>query len=230
MQALLLALVLSGVDASADEGRRLSSAAAAAVIEPDLQTGTLLFNAGDCLPIKVFSRGPYTHVAAVVMEPDGPYVYDSMNGVGVRRLPLQRYLASQAPDEIHVLHPRREFTAEEVEAFACYLESQLGVGYAIAHHVTGKRSAEGVHCAEYVTDALMTVDRVDAEQPPRVSPSSLAEGIVLHDVYVGGDRIAFARSEPIQPDADTWCARIWSETKACFGRCTDQLGAWFLCR
>ena len=52
----------------------------------EVQTGTLLFSQGDCLAVKVFSRSEYTHVATVVVEDKQPMVYESTNGVGVRRI------------------------------------------------------------------------------------------------------------------------------------------------
>lgn len=230
MNALLLATLLTtGGGPAVDVPNYSSYQQAAAAIAPGLQTGSLLFTNGDCLAIKVYSTGPYTHVAAVVVEDDGPYVYDSMNGIGVRKLTLGQYLSSQTPDDVHVYHPRRTLSAAEAESFERYLDSQLGVSYSVKHHLTGNRSSDGVHCSEYMTDALMSIDWIHAEQPPRVSPSSLAEGVTRHEVYAVGRRFDIDPPVPSAPVPDGWCARTWSETKACMSRSCAQMNAWFLC-
>lgn len=231
MHAILLATLLTtGVGPAREVPDYPSQQQAAAAIAGELQTGSLMFSNGDCLAVKVYSTGPYTHVAAVVIKDDGPYVYDSQNGAGVRKLKLEQYLTAQAPDDVHLYHPRKPFSEEEAEEFERYLDSRLGTPYAVMHHVTGKRSSRGVHCAEYVTDALMAIDRIHAERPPRVSPSSLAEGVTLYDVYVAGSHFDVERTRPVEPVPDNWCARTWSETKSCMSRCCSKMSAWFLCR
>lgn len=231
MHALLLStlLVTAGGPAVEIPGYTAPQEAAEAV-RAELETGSLLFSNGDCLPIKMFSAGPYTHVGAVVVREDGPWVYDAQNNTGVRKLTLEQYFSAQNPDEVHVYHPVRPFSAEEAGAFECYLESRLGVPYAVGHHLTGNRSDDGIHCAEYMTDALMAVNRIHAESPPRVSPTSLARGIRQDDVYSAGSRFQLLPEVRPAPVPDTWCARMWSETKSCMARSCSQLSAWFLCR
>ncbi|REJ71709.1 MAG: hypothetical protein DWQ34_00240 [Planctomycetota bacterium] len=230
MQLVLLTALLAGGGTADAEPGFDNAADAAAVIAPQLQTGTLIFSEGDCLAIKAYSAGPFTHVAAVVIRGDEPWVYDSMNGVGVRKLTLERYLASQVPDEIHLFHPSRRLTDEESRELETALEDRLGTPYAVMHHVTGNRSEKGVHCAEYVTDALMSVGLIRAERPPKVSPASLAEGITKNEIYTNGVTIQVARPEPTPPDDASWCGRMWFDTKLCCTRCCDQLTGWFLCR
>lgn len=205
-----------------------SHSIAAEALDDEVQTGTLLFNRGDCLAIKVFTKSPYTHVAAVVVEQGTPYVYDSMNGVGVRRLPLDRYLNTQRPDVIHVFQPAEPFTKERTATFKHALESQLGRPYAIKHHLTGKR-CEGLHCSEYVTDALQSSRLIKARRPPKVSPASLVEGIVKSDLYVATQMIQV--KEPQQPieRGDNWCEQTWIDTKVCTTRCCRKMRRWFLC-
>src|SRR5215212_9811866 len=142
--------------------------AAQAIVE-HAETGTLIFSRGDCLAIKVFGGGPYTHVAAVVKQDGAATVYDSMNGKGVRKQPLDDYLQSQQPDMIYVAHLKEPMTAEQGSAFVAHLESELGRPYAVKHHLTGGR-AKGIHCSEYMTDALMACDLLHADRPSRVSP------------------------------------------------------------
>lgn len=201
----------------------------AAELAPQLQTGSLLFNQGDCLAIRVFTASPYTHVAIVVIEDGEPIVYDSQNGIGVRRQTLHEYLVSQSPDALHVFHPRRPLTAEQGRVLAAYLESQLGRPYSVKHHLTGRR-AEGVHCSEYVTDALMSIELLHADRPPKVSPASLVTGITEGQIYNSGRTIDLAPPDAPEPEGMNRCERLWFDTKVCFGSCCDKLSGWFLCR
>jgi hypothetical protein len=227
MHQFLLAVVLASGHSAGDPS--VDATALAAVMAPDLQTGTLLFSKGDCLAVKMSAGGPYTHVAAVVLHDEGPVVYDSMNGAGVRRLPLQDYLSSQAPDEIDMLQPRRELTPQEALVFEAALQQRLGAPYSVLHYVIGRRAKAGFHCSEYVTDALESIERIDVERPPRVSPSGLYDNLVSADVYATQSSMHF----PLQPEpveANGWWEQRWLDTKHCCFSCCDQLSAWFLCR
>ena len=201
---------------------------AATALEEQVQTGTLLFNRGDCLAIKVYTKSPYTHVAAVVVEQGRPYVYDSMNHVGVRRLPLNQYLASQRPDVIHVFQPVKPFSRRRAKSFRQALDSQIGRPYAIKHHLTGKRS-KGLHCSEYVTDALQSARLIKAKRPPKVSPASLVAGITNSDLYRPSQMIRVKEPEPPIERGENWCEQAWIDTKLCTSRCCKQLRRWFLC-
>ncbi|MEX0700680.1 MAG: hypothetical protein WD069_01150 [Planctomycetales bacterium] len=229
MSCLLLMAVLAASPAPVDAMTTASIEEVASAVRQDAQTGTLLFSQGDCLAVKVFGGGPYTHVAAVVLRDGEPFVYDSANGEGARCLPLARYLETQRPDTLAVVQPRMPFDDARGERFRRHLDEQLGRPYAVKHHLTGKR-AEGIHCAEYATDALIAAGLVRAERPPRVSPASLAEGILDGDVYER--TAAFDLRPPAEPQDETatWCSRMWLDTKTCTTRCCRQMGRWFLCR
>ncbi len=194
-----------------------------------LQTGTLLFSEGDCLAVRVFSRGSFTHVAAVVMEDGQPFVFDSMNGVGVRRQPLVAYLAAECPGEICVAHPRKPFSNQQAHDFRAHLQHELGRPYGIRHHLTGKR-AEGVHCAEYVTDALQACEILRAKEPPRVSPSSLAEGLFPTRLYTAPQVVVLTAAPAALPANSGWCERLWFDTKLCTVQWGVQFKRWFLCK
>jgi len=204
-----------------------SVAEAAAVIGKEARTGTLIFSKGDCLAIKIFTQSPYTHVAAVVVRYGKPFVYDSMQGVGVRCQTLENYVKSQDPDQLHLMHPGRKFTEKKAEAYVEHLEGQLGRPYAIKHHLTGKR-APGVHCSEYVTDALMHCELIRAKHPSRVSPASLAEGILQANLYSAAETISIERPT-VAPKGSNWCDQLWLDTKLCTTRCCIQLRRWVLC-
>ncbi|MAT15344.1 MAG: hypothetical protein CMJ46_08755 [Planctomyces sp.] len=202
--------------------------AAAAFLSPDLQTGSLIFTKGDCLAVRMFTRSPYTHVAAVVKEKGGLYIYDSMNPMGVRRLSLTKYLSTQQPDELHLLHPRVAWTQPQQEAFVAALESRMGTPYSVKHHLTGRRS-DGIHCAEYVIDALAECDVMRAKNPPRVSPASLLQGGVESDRYQPVRSFAIHPPEVPTEVADGWCEQMWIDTCDCTSNCWTRFRKMVFC-
>ncbi|MEX0715807.1 MAG: hypothetical protein WD066_04435 [Planctomycetaceae bacterium] len=229
MSSVLMTVLLAAAPAPTLPAVAASLDDVAAAVREEARTGTLLFSRGDCLAVKVFGGGPYTHVAAVVVRDGEPFVYDSANGAGVRRLPLTSYIETQRPDALTVMQPRQPFEGAREESFRRHLDEQLDRPYGVKHHLTGKR-AEGIHCAEYVTDALCEARLVHAERPPRVSPASLAEGILNGDVYAISTTFeVLPASEPVEEEG-SWCGRTWSDTKTCTTRCCRQMSRWFLCR
>lgn len=194
----------------------------------ELQTGTLLLSEGDCLAVRVFTQSSYTHVASVVVRDGQPFVYDSSNGAGVRCWTLENYLASQASAELHVLRPRKPFTEGKARQFQARLDSELGRPYAIKHHLTGER-AEGLHCAEYATDALMACHLVRAEHPSRVSPASLAEGVLTPGLYTHDVALRIRRQVTPVSESASWCDRMWYDTKECTRGCYRKMAGWFCC-
>jgi hypothetical protein len=222
MQSLLLIVALAATPAETTTGQF-------AEVRQQAQTGSLIFSQGDCLAVKVFSRSSFTHVGTVVCEPDGPVVYDAMNGCGVRKQPLDDYLQFLVPSDVEVVHPARPLTDDEAAAFVNHLRSQLGRPYRIHHHATGGRS-DGVHCAEYLTDALIAANWMTAKQPSRVSPGSLRQGVLEGRTYVPGERYQFTEAKPSPPVNETWCQWSWRETKQCCSATCQQLSRWFLCR
>ena len=229
MHAALAAIIIATAPAP-NVQIELSAEQAVQEISQACQSGSLIFSEGDCLAVRCYTNSPYTHVALVMYESEGlPYVYDSMNGVGVRKLRLDEYLETQAPDHVHLFHPKRPLTEPEVTGLRDHLESQLGRPYSVKHHITGKRS-KGLHCSEYVTDALVEIEWLDVENPPRVSPASLAKGVTIHEVYQPAQQYSLpVILEPI-PEPEGTCAKLWQDTKECTWRCCSQMSRWFLCR
>ena len=226
MSIFLLAATLTATPAAVESFS--SQHAAAMALADKVQTGTLLFNRGDCLAIKVYTNSPYTHVAAVVMEQGSPFVYDSMNGVGVRRLSLENYLKTQRPDVIHVFQPTKTFSRRRSKVFKDALESELGRPYAVKHHLTDKRS-KGLHCSEYVTDALKSTRMIHVKRPAKVSPASLVEGILQAELYRATQKIQVVEPRPPVAKGDNWCEQMWIDTKVCSSRCCVKMRRWFLC-
>ncbi|WP_417851298.1 YiiX/YebB-like N1pC/P60 family cysteine hydrolase [Thalassoglobus sp.] len=231
MNSTLIALIIATAPADSPTEVIVSSPEAAVCeISAASQTGTLLFSQGDCLAVRAYTNSPYTHVATIVYSSDGtPVVYDSMNGSGVRKMPLSQYLTDQSPDEVQLFHPNRPFSEKEIQCYRDHLESQLGRPYSVKHHITGQR-VSGLHCAEYVTDALVEIDWLKVKNPPRVSPASLVEGITTHQVYRTGPVVEIpVVLEPVS-EPQGRCARMWYDTKECTSRFCRQMSRWVLCR
>lgn len=218
---LLISLCLAGSPNDTDSISRELTA--------QCQTGTLIFSQGDCLAVKIYSRSRFTHCAAVVIEDGRPVVYDSMNGVGVRQTDLAEYLKLQTPSEIQILHPTTVWTPQQTEAFHTHLRSQLGRPYGIKHHITGNR-ATGVHCAEYCTDALLAAEQFEVEEPARVSPGKLYDGLTERKQYADGGLYALRMQTPPPAAKESWCGWAWRETYECTTGCCRQLSRWMLCR
>jgi hypothetical protein len=225
MHSLLLTAVLAG---SGTGSGFETTAEAAAAVAPRVETGSLIFSRGDCLAVKVYTQSTYTHVAAVVVKDGEAFVYDATGGVGVRKQTLHYYLASQTPNEVHLFKPQRPIDGERAAEFEKALEGQLGRPYAIQHHLTGER-CEGLHCAEYVVDALMAINVLHAERPQRVSPASLREGILKHDLYGPEETVQIARIEPPVEQGSNACEQLWIDTKLCCASCCRKMRGWFLC-
>jgi hypothetical protein len=194
-----------------------------------LQTGSLIFSRGDCLAVKIFSQSSYTHVGGVVVRNGEVLVYDSMNGTGVRKTPFAEYLRQQTPSSVRIVHPKTPFSPEKAAAFEEHLESQLGRKYAVRHHLTGQR-CQGLHCSEYMTDALMAAEMITAKNPPRVSPGSLLDGVMADNVYVAGNDLELKAPEQVAPSNLTWCQSAWYNTASCCSKSSTQLRRWILCR
>lgn len=224
-------LVAALVSASPASGTTLTiaSAQAAELLTAELPSGSLIFSQGDCLAVKVFTASRYTHVGAVVERAGHFYVFDSTGGAGVRELPLDEYLASQGKATVSVYHPETPLSAAQRESFEEHLVSQVGRPYSIRHHLTGNR-ADGLHCAEYVTDALIAGDVLKAERPARVSPASLRQGIERSGLYTHVVTLQLEPETNRPPEDAGWCGRLWFDTKVCSRTCYRKLSGWFCCK
>ena len=227
MNLILVVALLTG--APEPTVARVGPQQAFSIIADDVETGTLIVSQGDCLAIKIYSASAYTHVAAVVVHEREMLVYDATGGAGVRKQSLSDYLLSQNDHTLHVLHPRRSFSPKRAIQFERHLENQLGRPYAIHHHLSGERAA-GLHCSEYVTDALICAEVLCARQPPRVSPATLVEGILKADLYDEATTIALVPDSPQRPASQSWCSQIWFDTKQCSCACYVKLRGWFCCK
>jgi hypothetical protein len=227
MQWIILATLLTGAPEPALA--YVSPRQALTVLANEVETGSLIVSRGDCLAVKIYSSSAYTHVAAVVVHEGAVFVYDATAGAGVRKQTLARYLVGQKDHTVHCFHPRKALEPERAVRFEQHLESQLGRPYALHHHLTGER-VTGLHCSEYVTDALIAADMLRAREPSRVSPASLVEGILKADLYRRAETLRLEPEAAVRPESDSWCAQMWFDTKECTSGCYLKLRGWFCCK
>jgi len=200
------------------------------IISREAETGTLLFSKGDCLAVRIFTKSPFTHVATIVREEDQITVYDSMNGVGVRKQSLRDYLKNRGGDVLHIYHPSQAFDVQKSNKFKQHLEQKIGTPYAVRHHLSGKRG-QGVHCAEYMTDALQACNILKAKNPANVSPGSLFRGVTMYNIYQTGQIIALTSAAPAEDEkGNNRCHQWWIDTKVCTWKCCHKLKGWFFCK
>ncbi|QDT39144.1 YiiX/YebB-like N1pC/P60 family cysteine hydrolase [Stratiformator vulcanicus] len=208
----------------------VSSTELADSIESEPRTGTLIFTQGDCLAVKVFSASSFTHVAGLVVGDDGEVlVYESQNGVGVRKMPLRAYLRIQEGCDLSICRPARVMDVKQRVEFVEHLESQLGRPYLVRHHLTGNR-AHGIHCAEYMTDALMSAKLLHARKPPKVSPASLRQGAIETGLYDAAQSVFVSEIEPVAVEGQNWCDQMWLDTVVCTKNCWKTIRSCVLCK
>lgn len=229
MWSIVVMSALACCGQGADANTPVPAESVISELQQDLQTGSLIFSRGDCMAVKIFSLSPYTHVGGVVVKDGKAIVYDSMNGAGVRKTAFIEYLRQQTPSTVKIVHPNTPFSEKQATSYETHLESQLGRKYAVKHHLTGHRG-DGLHCSEYLTDALMAAETISAIQPARVSPASLLEGVMTAHVYREGPSAELKTTDPPQPIDQIWYQRYWSNTKQCCSKGAKQMRRWILCR
>lgn len=231
--SFLLSLVLVGGSPASTANGTLevvtSFDAAAEELRPSMRTGTLLVSEGDCLAVRVYTQSPFTHVAAIVLRDGRPFVYDSANGVGVRCQTLENYLQTQSPDELHVFQPKRTLSTSHQKRFSTFLDAQLGRPYAVSHHLSGERG-NGIHCAEYISEALGQCGVIKVKNPAKVSPASLVKGITIHNVYSQSETVCVIVPTPEPAPPSTWYGQAWQCTKSCTASCLSKFQRCVLCQ
>ena len=223
---ILTAVLATGAESVVAE---VSAAEALVRLSDEVQTGSLLVSRGDCVAVKVYSASALTHVAAVVVEDEKILVYDATGGAGVRKQFLSDYLVGLRDARLHPFHPVKPLSEKQKRCFEQHLESQLGRPYAIKHHLTGNR-ARGLHCSEYVTDALMAAEILSAQNPARVSPASLVEGALESGLYRSGESLELVLDFPDPPANQSWCGWLWFQTKECTFACCRKMRGWIFCK
>lgn len=229
MKFLLIILALLGDPGGSVDEPRLPAETIQAVADA-VQTGSVIASRGDCLAVRVYTNSPYTHVGTVVVHDGHAVVYDSMIRIGVRCQPLDEYLESQRPCDIELFHPTENFTPDQAQCFEKYLDEQLGRPYAVRQYVTGQE-VPGMHCAQYLTGALIASGHITSRNPARISPAGILHCLTRDDLYVAGDKAHLPPVPEPEPErATTWYGRAWQDTQSCSHSCWVQSSRWVLAK
>jgi hypothetical protein len=229
LKFLFVILALFGDPGGSVDETRLSVETVQAVAEA-VQTGSIIASRGDCLAVRVYTNSPYTHVGAVVVHDGHAMVYDSMIRIGVRCQPLDEYLESQRPCDIELFRPTEHFTQDQARDFKKYLDEQVGRPYAIHQYVTG-REVQGLHCAQYLTCALVASGHIRSGNPARVSPAEILRCLARDELYAAGDKTDLPPvPEPVPERATTWYGRAWQDTQSCSHSCWVQSSRWVIAK
>lgn len=221
MNALILLVCLT-----ADAPAATPTAAADAL--GDSPTGTLLMSHGCCLYVKAYTGSRWTHVGVLMQEQDGPVVYDSQKGVGVRRSPLRKYLEMQSGAEVRAIRPARQLSENRADRLTAALTGELGRPYGVSHFLTG-RPSEGLHCSEYASGALRQAGLIRVRNPSDVSPGSLYSGLMKAELYQVAAEFELEEPPAAAPSGLSRCGQCWWETRQCCRDAGKAVTGWLLC-
>jgi hypothetical protein len=198
-----------------------------------LEDGSLLFLENCSSVVQRATHGSVGHVAVVMNEQGGAFVYEAIPG-GVRKLKLDDYYAELArlnarkneekQIKAYLVRPYKPFSETEREAMRHYLDEQIGRRYSVKSYVRGQEGA-GVHCAELASHTLNESGRYQWEYCQSISPSELEE--LVDPSY--HDRIVIGLPAP--PAEESWCQRAqrrWDRVRTwCLWSCGE---VWSFCR
>ncbi len=68
-----------------------------------------------------------------------------------------------------------------------------------------------------------------ANRPSRVSPASLAVGVLRSELYVAAEAVDLVE-ETEHPVGRNHCEQMWLDTKVCTIQFCTQMRRWFVCR
>lgn len=207
--------------------------ASLAVSAEPLEDGSLLFLENCSSVVQRVTHGRVGHVAIVMNEESGAWVYEAIPGK-VRRLSVDDYYgelsrlnARKKEDEqirTFVLRPEKPFTPKEREGMRRYLDEQIGRRYSVKGYVKGKEST-GIHCAELASHTLNESGRYQWERCQSINPSKLQE--LVDPTYTNPVAVAL----PPHEVEETWCERAqrrWDSVRTwCSWSCGE---AWGFCR
>jgi hypothetical protein len=150
-----------------------------------------------------------------------PYVYEA-TPAAVRKLVLTEYCreiaeqnrgrATEQLVQLRLYSPARPYTEIERNRLRVYLESQIGRRYSVRGYVRD-RSGDGIHCAEFVSTALVRTGRYQFPPSYSISPVSLVAQIkpthaMSVELPTGEHR-----------SRESWCHRSWAWWSGAFTWC-----------
>ncbi|MFA5344753.1 MAG: YiiX/YebB-like N1pC/P60 family cysteine hydrolase [Candidatus Omnitrophota bacterium] len=136
-------------------------------------------------PIMKNTGSNIVHVAIVLYENDGPYVYEA-TWPRVRKMPLADYLQLLADKRFkHVpskrgfrwfmMQPREEYTPKQLESMKQYARSQLGRRYMMRGWWKNKE-VRGIMCSQFVGNCIEKSGKIKSANF-KESPVSLKEKV-----------------------------------------------------
>jgi hypothetical protein len=134
-------------------------------------------------PIERATGSDLTHVAIVLYENDGPYVYEATYP-RVRRLPYAEYIAhleelkarprwAKLGFKWTIMTPVESYTAQDLLDMKQYARSQLGRPYQLRGYWKG-REVNGIFCSQYVGNCIEKSGRIQSANY-KESPVSLKQ-------------------------------------------------------
>ena len=194
-----------------------------------LEDGSLLFLENCSSVVQRATHGSVGHVAVVMNESDGAFVYEAIPG-GVRKLKVDDYCAElsrlnarkneEKQIRAYLVRPYKPFSETERQAMRHYLDEQVGRRYSVKSYVRGQEGA-GIHCAELASHTLNESGRYQWEHCQSISPTELEE--LVDPSY--HDRMVIGLPAPLAEE--NWCQRAqrrWDRVRTwCLWSCGEVL-------
>lgn len=159
------------------------------------EEGSLLVFKGSHRIVERWTNSPYTHVAVVLKNEKGLYVYEATKPEGVRKMPLRAFLDMvQKEDgiELYVMNPKHPFTVEQTSIMLEYLKSQMGRKYSILGYIRGQ-NVEGIHCSELISNMLEKIGVEFDQHAGKIAPIDLIQHKGVLEIYHPVVRVYFIK-------------------------------------
>ena len=175
-----------------------------------LPDATVIYLENSNAIVERYTGSEISHVALAVNDGVTTWVYEATPRE-VRRLSWSSYVDELArlndgrrrPIKAFVMKPKRLLTQDQRERLVSYLDSQIGRRYSVKSYVRHMPS-DGIHCAEYVANALMSANQLNADRSYRLNPAALVGQLR------GDYQTASAVSVPDYEPQGSWCERSWA--------------------
>jgi hypothetical protein len=181
-----------------------------------LDDGTLLFLENANSVVRVATGGKIGHVAIVMSDSAGQWIYEA-TPAKVRRVRPDDYYAELArinarrkeKDRVRVLAlaPTKPYTPKEIEAMRSFLDGQLGRRYSVLNYLKEEKE-DGIHCAELAAATLNQSGRYAFADGGSIHPSAFYD--LVKPSHAAPAFVAIPDAAP----KETWCQRAnrrWGE-------------------
>ena len=136
--------------------------------------GTVLFVENSSFIVESVTDFNTTHVAVIfddkVYNAEPPFVKTYKVGDYLKIIAKEN--DGKAKCKTVFCYPKNPYTKKQIKAMKNYLEGEVGRRYSLTGYVKGIE-AEGIHCSQLTTEALMAAGKVKSQRPWRISPGTL---------------------------------------------------------